>query len=60
MYLEAPKMAFAKSKKIAKTSASKGMKKHVLEHLKKDTKEFKHQIKDDSKLAKSLKKMKSK
>ncbi len=32
------------------------MKKEVLKHLKKDTKEFKGQIKDDKKLVKRLKK----
>lgn len=37
-----------------------GMKQKILKHLKEDTKEFKEQIKDDSKLKKKLMSKKSK
>ena len=40
--------------------AMQGMKKKVMKHLKEDTKEFKEQIADDSKLKKSLMKKKGK
>ena len=41
---------------MKKCQAAKKMKKEVLGHIKKDTKEFKDQIKDDKMLVKKLKK----